>query len=104
MNDFYTRIAQSDIGKSIFDGIGLPSPPKLKRSPEVSLEQPRGRILVAGALNATAMRRTLSELSSTDANISMPFWDEASSAALFSKHNAASQKKIEQISFNQVSN
>ncbi|KZZ43226.1 hypothetical protein A3758_20350, partial [Oleiphilus sp. HI0118] len=33
-----------------------------------------------------------------------PFWDEASSAALFSKHNAASQKKIEQISFNQVSN
>ena len=104
MNDFYTRIAQSDIGKSIFDGIGLPSPPKLKRSPEASLEKPRGRILVAGALHAKALRKTLAELVNTDASISMPFWDHAPAAALFSKHNAASQKKIEQVSFNQVSN
>lgn len=104
MNDFYTRIAQSDIGKSIFDGIGLPSPPKLKRSPDASLEKPRGRTLVAGALHAKALRKTLAELSNTDAHVAMPYWDDSPVAAMFSRHNAANPKKIEQVNFGQVSN
>ncbi len=104
MNDFYTRIAQSNLGKSIFDSLGLPSPPSLKRSPDVSLEKPRGRMLIGGASNGSALRKMVSELAKTDASIAMPYWDEPSIAALFSKHSASSQKKIDQISFSQVSN
>lgn len=104
MNDFYTRIAQSNLGKSVFDSLGLPSPPVLKRSPNTSLEKPRGRLLIGGAINGSALRKTISELSNTDASIATPYWDEPSMSALFSKHGSSNQKKIDQINFGQVSN
>lgn len=104
MNDFYTRIAQSNIGKSIFDGVGLPSPPQLKRSPECSLEKPRGRVLVAGALHSKALRKILTELSSTEASLTQPYWDDPAISGFFSKHNAGGKQKIDQINFNGSSN
>ena len=105
MQDYYTRIAQSNIGKTLFDSIGLPSPPTLKRSPETSMEMPRGRILIAGALRAKVLRKLLNDLGkSGGTSLSIPQWDDADTASLFSKHNAQPQTKVEQLSFTQNSN
>ena len=105
MQDYYTRIAQSNVGKTLFGSVGLPSPPTLKRSPETSMERPRGRILIAGALRAKALRKLLSDLGkSGGVSLSMPYWDEPEKASLFSKHNAQPQTKIEQLNFAQSGN
>ena len=105
MQDYYTRIAQSNIGKTFFDSIGLPSPPTLKRSPETSMEMPRGRTLIAGALRAKVLRKLLNDLGkSGGTSLSIPQWDDTDTASLFSKHNAHPQTKVEQLSFTQNSN
>ncbi|KZX78809.1 hypothetical protein A3715_01400 [Oleiphilus sp. HI0009] len=103
MHDFYTRIAQSSFGKTIFDSVGLPSPPILKRSPDNSMEQPRGRILIGGGIRAKATRKLINELQADQIKLASPYWDDPKKAALFNKHNSAKQK-LELINFAQTSN
>jgi 3-oxoacyl-[acyl-carrier protein] reductase len=104
MNDIYTRAVQSDLGKSIASAVGLPTPPTLLRSPELSLTKVRGRILVAGAVHARALRHAISALASSSAQIMAPNWDDPAKAKLYS--NAAHPKgvKVDSINFNRESN
>jgi len=103
MHDFYTQIAQSSVGKSVFDSIGLPTPPILKRSPDQSLEQPKGRVLIGGATGGKALRKIINELDSTDVSLSTPYWDDPSLGAQFCKHSSG-KVKVETINFSQSSN
>lgn len=104
MHDFYTRIAQSSLGKTVFEGVGLPSPPILKRSPEKSLEQPKGRMLVGGSSGSKALRKIINDLNGPEISLSTPYWDAPSLASLFCKHNASGKAKVEQVNFSQSSN
>ena len=104
MHDLYTRLAQSNIGKTVFEGVGLPSPPILKRSPESSLEKPRGRLLVAGGLRSKVLRKLCAELAQSEAALFTPYWVEPAKAGLFSKSNTSKETRIEQVNFAQQSN
>jgi len=104
MHDFYTRIAQSFVGKPLFEGIGLPSPPRLKRSADKSLAAPQGKLLLAGANRAKVLRKLVSALAESEATLFMPHWEEPSLASQFSKHVIPTDVQVEQIRFAQTPN
>jgi 3-oxoacyl-[acyl-carrier protein] reductase len=104
MNDIYTRAVQSDLGKSLASTFGLPTPPTLLRSPELSLSNARGQFLVAGATNARALRHAIEALASNTSHIMTPQWDDPEKARLFSNATQPKGVKVDSMNFNRESN
>lgn len=51
MNDFYLKVANSQLGKNFLEALNLPTPPELYRTPETPLSIPVGRVLVSASKN-----------------------------------------------------
>jgi 3-oxoacyl-[acyl-carrier protein] reductase len=86
MNDLYTNIAHSNFGQNLFKALNLPTPPKLKRSPDEVLPHARGRILIAGAKNAKVLKHLLNYLAKQKVSLNTPLWDDEQ-ISLFASHN-----------------
>lgn len=59
MNDLYLELAQSSLGKTVFDSLNLPKPPALQRDPEHALRPCHGLTLVAGLKPGRALKQVL---------------------------------------------
>jgi 3-oxoacyl-[acyl-carrier protein] reductase len=104
MNDLYLELAQSQVGRSIFQAFNLPKPPQLFRSPERSLNVPRGQVLIAGLKNNFALKSIVTALSHDSIKL-CTLKPKKDLAALYSSHaRAVPNQAIEQLSFTENSN
>jgi len=72
MNDLYLKLAQSQLGKNIFDALNLPKPPELLRDPDTVLSPPKGRVLVAAGKHNIALKQIIKTLSHDEIKLYMP--------------------------------
>ena len=104
MNDLYLNLAQSQMGKSLFEALNLPKPPELLRSPEASLQAPQGRVLVAGVKNGFALKGLIDVLDCESVSLCTPKPQQAYRQLFASNSLGGPDRKIKQITFNENSN
>ncbi len=75
MNDLYLRLAQSQLGKNLFDALNLPKPPELLREPNAPLGKPTGRVLIAGTKNNVALKQIAKALDLESVKLFTPSTD-----------------------------
>lgn len=104
MNDLYRELAQSQMGKSLFEALNLPKPPELFRSPEAPLQAPHGRILLAGVKNGYALKGLLAALDCESVNLCSPKPQSEYKHLFASNALGGPDRQIKHITFNENSN
>ncbi len=83
MNDLYLSLANSTLGKNVFEALNLPKPPELMRSGDDTLSHPRGAILFAAVKGSQYYRGIAQHLNADSIKLFTPVFDDHLAASQF---------------------
>ncbi|MDX1451722.1 MAG: 3-oxoacyl-ACP reductase [Oleiphilaceae bacterium] len=97
MNDYYLSLANSNLGKNIFEALNLPKPPELLRDNTSSLNAPKGAILVAASKGSRYQRGLITALSSPGVTLYSPIVDGNTSDQFANLLNLKSESPLQGV-------